>query len=72
MTIYVVEDDIITLDDIILTISNLGHDYIGSSDGPFEALEQIEQLQPDVILMDIHLNGKQHGIPLARKVKNLR
>lgn len=69
MTIYVVEDDIICLDDILITISDLEYKCIGSSGDSFEALEQIEQLQPDIVLMDIHLNGKQHGIQLARKIK---
>ncbi len=69
MKIYVVEDDVISLDDILITISNLDHNCIGNSADPFEALEQIERLMPDVVLMDIHLNGKQQGIQLARKIK---
>jgi len=70
MKIYIVEDQIISLDDTIITISNLGHNCVGHSGDPFEALGQIESLLPDVVLMDIHLNGKQQGIQLAKKIKS--
>lgn len=69
MKIYVVEDEIIQLDDMLITLIELGHDCVGHSDDAFEALEQIETLQPEVVLMDIHLRGKQAGITLAKKVK---
>ncbi len=69
MKIYVVEDEIIQLDDILITIEELNHECVGHSGNPFEALEQIETLKPDVVLMDIHLNGKQDGIALARRIK---
>lgn len=70
MKIYVVEDDIIQLDDILISIVQLGHECIGHSDDSFEALEQIERLNPDVVLMDIHLHGKQQGIALAKKINS--
>ncbi|WP_346883093.1 response regulator transcription factor [uncultured Algibacter sp.] len=68
MKIYVVEDEIIPLDDILITIKSLNHQCVGYSGDAFEALEQIESLKPDVVLMDIHLNGKQQGIQLAREI----
>jgi len=71
MKIYVVEDEIIDLDDIVISIESLNYNLVGHSGDSFEALEQIEALCPDVILMDIHLNGKKHGISLARKIKKL-
>lgn len=69
MNIYVVEDQIIHLDDLVITINQLNHNCIGHSDNSFEALEEIERLHPDVVLIDIHLHGKKQGISLAKKIK---
>jgi len=71
MTVYVVEDEIFQLEDILITLEDLGHKTIGNSDDPFEAQEQIGKLKPDVVLMDIHLNGKQAGVALAKRITNL-
>jgi two-component system, LytTR family, response regulator LytT len=68
MRIFVVEDEQIHLDDISITIEELGHELVGNSDDAMEAFEKIEQLQPDVVLMDINLNGKNNGILLAAQV----
>ncbi|WP_299889139.1 LytTR family DNA-binding domain-containing protein [uncultured Lacinutrix sp.] len=71
MNIYVVEDEIIQLDDILITIKELAHSCVGHSGDPFEVIEQVDALKPDVVLMDIHLNGKKQGISLAKKIKKL-
>lgn len=71
MRIYVVEDDFFHLHDIKITVQELGHEFVGSSCDVLEILDQVEQLKPDVILMDIHLNGKQEGIALAKRIKAL-
>ncbi|MDH7448208.1 LytR/AlgR family response regulator transcription factor [Aquimarina sp. 2201CG14-23] len=69
MNIYIVEDDIFHLEDIKITIEELGHFCVGSSDDPFEAQEQIGILKPDAVILDIHLNGKESGIELGEKIK---
>lgn len=71
MDIYIVEDEIFQLEDLKITLEELGHDCVGHSDDPFEAQEQIGQSKPDLVLMDIHLNGRQAGIALARSIKKL-
>ncbi|WP_299890093.1 LytTR family DNA-binding domain-containing protein [uncultured Lacinutrix sp.] len=68
MTVYVVEDEVFQLEDILITLETLEYDVIGTSDDPFEAQEQIGELQPEVVLMDIHLNGKQAGVALAKRL----
>ena len=69
MTVYLVEDDFFHLHDIKITIQELGHTFLGSSSDSLEILDQVEKLLPNVILMDIHLNGKQEGIALAKRLK---
>lgn len=71
MKVYIVEDSLFDLEDIKITLEELGHKCVGASGDPFEAQEQIGEILPDVVLVDIHLNGKQSGIALGRKVKSL-
>ncbi|PKV52167.1 LytTR family two component transcriptional regulator [Aquimarina sp. MAR_2010_214] len=71
MNLYIVEDDMFHLEDISITLETLGHTCIGNSDDPFEAQEQIGKLMPDAVVLDIHLNGKQSGIKLGKRIKSL-
>ncbi|WP_299220802.1 response regulator transcription factor [uncultured Aquimarina sp.] len=71
MNIYVVEDDMFHLEDIKITLEELGYSCVGNSDDPFEAQEQIGALRPDAVILDIHLNGKESGIALGYKIKEL-
>ncbi|SEM10614.1 two component transcriptional regulator, LytTR family [Aquimarina amphilecti] len=71
MNIYIVEDDIFHLEDIKISLEELGYFCIGSSDDPFEAQEQIGELKPDAVILDIHLKGKESGIELGNKIKTL-
>jgi DNA-binding LytR/AlgR family response regulator len=71
MRILIVEDEKIHLEDILITVEELGHDCIGSTDDPLEALELAEEHRPDVVIQDINLNGKISGIKLAQKMIQL-
>lgn len=71
MNIYLVEDDFFHLNDIKITIQELGSELVGNSCDALEVLDQVQKLLPDVVLMDIHLNGKQEGIALAKRLKSL-
>lgn len=42
-----------------------GHEVVGSSDDPTQALSDIRQLEPDVALIDLHLAGRS-GLDLLR------
>lgn len=42
---------------------------IASVEDGVEALDSIETLQPDVILMDVHLPGEDNGLVLTKKIK---
>ncbi len=69
MNTYIVEDEIFQLEDIKISLENLNYDCVGSTDDPIKALDEIELLKPDIILIDIHLNTRKAGILLAKKVK---
>jgi two-component system, LytTR family, response regulator LytT len=71
MRILVVEDEKIHLEDILISLEELGHECVGSTDDPMEALELAEQHRPDAVIQDINLNGKISGIKLAQKMIQL-
>lgn len=63
--IYIVEDEPIIAETIQTALSKEGYEIAGMSDNAKEALFDIEQLQPDIILLDINLEGTIDGIELA-------
>ena len=69
MKIYIVEDDanIVRILEMIILDKNLG-DIIGVADNGITALEEIERLNPDIVLVDLLMPGKD-GISLVREVK---
>ncbi|MGY3795492.1 LytR/AlgR family response regulator transcription factor [uncultured Aquimarina sp.] len=71
MDIYIVEDNIFHLEDIKITLEELEYNCVGTSDDPFEALEQIGDLMPDAVILDIHLHEKDSGIALGHQIKSL-
>ncbi|MDC1161961.1 response regulator transcription factor [Tenacibaculum sp.] len=68
MNIIIVEDEIFQLEDIKIALENLNHNCIGATDDPMEAIEIVSKLNPDVVLIDIHLQKRGAGISLARKI----
>jgi PAS domain S-box-containing protein len=67
--IMVVEDsDVISL---ILKrhLGSLDYDVVGIIDTGEEALQRIESMQPDLVLMDINLAGEMNGIETAEQIR---
>ena len=71
MRIYIVEDDrnIIRILERIILDKNLG-DVIGSSDNGKLGLENIIKLNPDIVMVDLLMPGKD-GISLVREAKKI-
>jgi two-component system, LytTR family, response regulator LytT len=67
--IGVVEDEVIIADNICNILEQLGYDVMEPASGYAEALEMIQKEKPDIMLLDINLNGKKDGIDLAWKIK---
>ncbi|MCW8108113.1 diguanylate cyclase [Alteromonas ponticola] len=64
--VFIVDDDIITLE---MLIHNLQNDYhvIGCSE-PTEALRKIKEAMPDLIMLDMEMPGL-NGVELCRQIK---
>ncbi|MEL6561037.1 MAG: response regulator transcription factor [Bacteroidota bacterium] len=69
MKIYIVEDNQDHLLSLVKKSEDLGYQVTGYSSRAMGALEKIEELKPEIFLIDIHLNGDNDGILLARQIR---
>jgi PAS domain S-box-containing protein len=64
----VVEDERITALALCKTLSRLGYDVAGAHSSGEAALKHIVERPPDLVLMDIHLEGAIDGIETAARI----
>jgi len=67
--VLIVEDEFIVANDLQLILKQAGYILIGIAVSAEEALEHIAKNKPDLVLLDIYLEGEQSGIDLAKKLK---
>lgn len=67
--ILIAEDENIIAKDIEKTLCKLGYDVVGLVRSGEQLLKQYPVLNPDLILMDINLEGKLTGIDVSREIK---
>lgn len=63
--ILIVEDEYSIAMDIETRLIRMGYEVIGIADSFQEALQIVQSDEPDLILMDIHINGDKNGIESA-------
>lgn len=63
--IYLVEDERIVAADLQKILETYGYQIIGTATCGNEAIEEIKQLRPDVIIMDVRIEGELNGIEVA-------
>ncbi len=66
MKVLIVEDESNYADTLEMFIDELGYEIAGVAANGKKALDLFEQEKPDLVLMDIHLEGELSGIDLAR------
>ncbi len=69
MKIVIAEDERIIALGLSSTLKKLGHDVRGLCPTGELCIESVEREQPDVIFMDIRMEGGMDGIEAARIVK---
>ena len=69
--IQIVEDDKDVQDVLTQYITSLGHSVVGSSSTGKDALYLANEIHPDLVLMDIGLEGEIDGIETAKELKSL-
>ncbi len=68
MTILIVENDAFIVEDIKDMLIGLGYTKLYDTDTVAGALEMVKQYQPDIVLVDIDLNGDRNGIDLGNEL----
>lgn len=69
LNIGIVEDDMIIADTISEMLEELGYKVLWHAPKYSRAIDLLDTLQPDLLLLDIQLTGKLDGIDLARVIK---
>jgi len=69
MNIAIVEDDSLTALFISETVEDLGHTVIGIFDSATPLLQNVLELNVDLVLMDIEINGNIDGIECATTLR---
>ncbi len=69
--ILIVEDEAVVANDIKDTLKSLGYEVTGIAKSGENALEKVNELRPDLVLMDIHLATAMDGIEAAGKIHML-
>ena len=67
--LYLVEDEPIIAAGIVRKLQQLGYEVTGQSGSGESALRMIDQNPPDLVLMDIKLEGRMDGIDVASEIR---
>lgn len=67
--ILIVEDEFIVANDLAIMLEASGYEMTGIAISAKAAIEEIEKNIPDIVLLDIQLQGAESGIDLAGKLK---
>lgn len=66
--ILIVEDDNMLCTVFEMFLEELGYEHCGTVASGEDALIHIKNTQPNLILMDIHLNGEIDGVETAKQI----
>lgn len=69
LNLIIVEDEAIIALDLKLTMKRLGMQVLTVCQEAEDAVRQAKQLHPDMILMDIVLEGEKNGIEAAYEIR---
>ncbi len=66
--ILVVEDDAIIAKDLESTLQRLGHSVVGIVASGCDAIRAVDEASPELVLMDIRLEGAIDGVEAAKRI----
>ena len=67
--ILIVEDNWIVSLDIQKRLEHFGYLVVGTATSGKEAIKSVSELHPDIVLMDINLDGSMDGIETAYQIQ---
>ncbi len=68
--VLIVEDEALIAFDISMTLQQFGYTVVSIVATAEDSIKAVQELKPDVVIMDILLKGKTDGIDAAEKIKN--
>ena len=68
--ILIVEDEVLIAADLQSRLKNLGYTVYGKATSGKKAMELLAQYQPDLVLMDIVIQGEMDGIETAEVIRD--
>lgn len=68
--ILVVEDERVVAHDIAESLLRMGYDVVGTAASSTECLKHAEERRPDLVLMDIRIEGALDGIETAKLLRS--
>ncbi len=68
--VLIVEDEFIVASNLQQVLQRSGYEVIGIAASAQEAEEHLQRDKPDIVLLDIRLQGERSGIDIARKLKS--
>ncbi len=70
MNVLIVENESKTILDLKTILGNLGHTVIAVASSGKDGVKKTDDLNPDLILINIKLNGKMNGVKAANKIRD--
>jgi len=67
--VLIVEDEAIVAAEIEMHVRRLGYEAVGTANNGRSAIALARESMPDVVLMDIRLQGGMDGIETARRIQ---
>ena len=72
MNVLIVEDDPIITEDIKDMLTSVNYQVVATAYDKEEAFEAIDQIKPDLVLLDINLDGNYEGFEVAEYINKTR
>jgi len=69
VSILVVEDELIVAEDLRRRLKAMGYDVKGVVTTGEDAIRQVGETQPDLVVMDISLRGDMDGVEAAQRIR---
>lgn len=67
----IVEDKSVVAEDLKMCLDEFGYTTLGVCHTGVEAIDLVQSLEPDILLMDINLNGPMDGVETVRRINEV-
>jgi PAS domain S-box-containing protein len=69
--VLVCEDERVIAEDVAATLCSFGYDVVGTVDNAEDLAQMVRFSRPDLILMDIRLQGEEDGIAAIERIRTM-